>query len=119
MPAKILVVEGQSDYREILRAWIQILGHDVIEARSGEEAVEQALADSPQLIIMELELPGIDGIETIRRLKADPETAEIPLVVHSIWNPEDRVKGLGIEAFFTKPVSPQALKEVIERILGR
>lgn len=117
MPAKILIIEGQTDYREIMKIWVQTFGCEVIEAQSGEEGLEKALTHAPNLIIMELELPGMDGIETLRRLRGNPKTAQTSVVVHSIWSDDERVRALGIEAFLTKPTSPILLRELVEKIL--
>lgn len=119
MPAKILIVEDHDDSREILRIQIEHLGYEVIEARSGEEAIEKALAENPDLIIMDLGLPGMDGIEATVVLKQNPKTSQIPVIAHSAWK-EKRNKALeaGMVEFLPKPTSLAVFREVVQRILG-
>lgn len=120
MPVKILIVEDHPDSREVLKIQIEIIGYEVIEAASGEEALNKAVAEHPDLVIMDLGLPGISGLEATTRLKADPKTARIPVVGYSAY-PEDLFKQKAQEArmaaFLTKPTLPRRFKEVIEKLL--
>lgn len=117
---KILVVEDHPDSREILVVQLQRMTCEVIEAASGEEAIEKASAEGPNLIIMDLGLPGINGLETTARLKKNPKTAHIPVVALTAW-PEQDYKNKALQAgtveYLTKPTPPQVLKQVIERFL--
>lgn len=122
MSAKILIVEDHEDSRDILKLQLQALGYEVIEAESGQEGLEKALTAAPDLIIMDLGLPGIDGIEAAVRLKKDPKTADIPVIAHTAWSPEDgREKALkaGMAEYLNKPTLPQVLRKVIERFLQK
>lgn len=120
MPVKILIVEDHPDSREILKIQIEIIGYEVVEAASGEEALDKAVAEHPDLVIMDLGLPGISGLEATTKLKADPKTADIPVVAYTAW-PEDimkeKAKKASIAAFLTKPIPPRRFKEVIEQLL--
>jgi two-component system cell cycle response regulator DivK len=120
MPAKILIVEDHSDSREILRMQIQYLGYEVIEAGNGMEAIEKAVAENPDLIIMDLGLPGINGFETTIRIKQKLKTAHIPIIAYTAWKEED-YKGKALEAgmveFLQKPALPAAFREVLQRLL--
>ena len=122
MPAKILIVEDHEDSRDILKVQIQVMGYKVIEAESGQEGLEKALAETPDLIIMDLGLPGINGIEAAVRLKKNPKTAHIPVIAHTAWSPEDyREKALkaGMAEYLNKPTPPQVLRRAIERFLQK
>ncbi len=120
MPAKILVVEDHPDSREILIFQLQQIGYEVIEAATGEEGIEKALAESPHLIIMDLMLPGIDGIEATARVKKNPQTAQIPVIALTAFAEtyhKDKALKAGVAEYLTKPTSPQILAEVIKRFL--
>lgn len=120
MPVKILIVEDHPDSREILKIQIEIIGYEVVEAASGEEALDKAVAEHPDLIIMDLGLPGISGIEATTKLKADPKTADIPVVAYTAWPEEimkEKAERACVSAFLTKPTSLRRFKEVIEKLL--
>ena len=122
MPVKILIVEDHSDSREILKIQIEIIGYEVVEAASGEEALDKAVAEHPDLVIMDLGLPGISGLETRAKLKGAPETADIPVVAYTAWPEEimkEKAERACMAAFLTKPTPPLRFKEVIEKLLRR
>ncbi len=121
MGAKILIVEDHDDSREILRIQIERLGYEVIEARNGAEAIEKALAQNPDLIIMDLRLPGINGIEATVVLKQSSNTSHIPVIAHSASREENcKAEALkaGMVEFLPKPTPPGIFREVVQRILG-
>lgn len=119
---KILVVEDNADCREVVVLQLGRLGYDTIEAPTGEAAIQKALAEMPHLIVMDLGLPGISGLEAAFRLKEDPRTSHIPIIAHTAF-PEDRyldqVTKVGMLALVPKPAPPKLLKEVIEKYLHR
>ncbi len=120
MPGKILIVEDHQDSREILAIQLRLMSYEVIEAVDGQEGIEKAQAENPNLIIMDLGLPGIDGIETTVRLKQNPKTAHIPVIALTAWQEQDyKDKALqaGMAGFLSKPTPPRILKDVIERSL--
>jgi len=121
MPKKILVVEDHQDSREILIVQLRSMSYkEVIEAASGEEGIEKALVEDPDLIIMDLGLPGINGIEATARLKQNPKTAKIPVIALTAWQEQDfRDKALkaGVVEYLSKPTPPRILKEALERFL--
>lgn len=119
MPTKILVVEDNWDFREILISILHAIGYEVIEAAAAPEGIEKALAESPNLIIMDLGLPGMDGIEATAKLKGHPKTAAIPVIAYTVWGEDfkERAMGAGIAEFVPKTSSPQVLREVIGRLL--
>ena len=81
MKKRILVVEDQEDNRQILRDLLITAGFDLIEAENGEDAVALAQASRPNLILMDIQLPLLDGYEATRRIKADPDLKSIPIIV--------------------------------------
>ncbi len=117
----VLVVEDYQDAREMYSEYLRFSGFDVIEAANGFEAIEQAVAKAPDLILMDLALPKMDGWEATRRLKADVRTQEIPIVAltgHALAGHADGAKKAGCDSFVTKPCLPDALVTEIQRILG-
>ncbi len=120
MATKILIVEDYWDSRVILTVLLQSLGYTVIEAANGQEGLEKAAAELPDLIIMDIGLPGMDGIETTLRLKQNAATAGIPVVAYTIWKEQsyqERAQQAGIVEYLTKPTPPPVFKDVIERTL--
>lgn len=120
MPVRILVVEDHRDSLEVLTIQLKLMGYEVIEATTGEEGIEKAWLHLPHVVIMDLGLPGINGIEATQRLKQNPRTAHIPVIAHTAW-PEDvfigEAKKAGIEEFLTKPTPTSMFQTVIERCL--
>lgn len=129
--AKILVVDDNEQNLTLLRVILRRHGYDSFPARSGEEALRQVLQDPPDLIILDVMMPGIDGIEVCRRLKENEETRLIPIVIMTVLDqPEDKIRGIeaGADDFLTKPVNQPELmarvrtalklKRTIDRKLG-
>ena len=85
MSKRILVVEDHEDNRQILRDLLSAAGYEMVEAHDGEQALAQVAVCSPHLILMDIQLPGIDGYEVTRRIKADPALAAIPIIAVSRW----------------------------------
>jgi two-component system, cell cycle response regulator DivK len=114
---KILIVEDNKDSREILGLFVTKVGYQVIKASNSQEAITQAEAECPDLILMDLDLPDADGIKTTAILKKNPKTSHIPVVAVTAWMSalsEERASKVGIETYLIKPVSPQTLKETIQ-----
>lgn len=117
----ILVVDDYQDAREMYAEYLQFSGFRVAEARNGNEAVEQAFALKPDLILMDLSLPGMDGWEATRRLKADERTSNIPIVAltgHALAGASEGAKKAGCDSFVTKPCLPDDLVVEVRRMLG-
>jgi two-component system cell cycle response regulator DivK len=118
--ATILVVEDNEPSRDALSRRLVRRGYRVVIAVDGHEAVSMGQSARPDLILMDLGLPGIDGWEATRRLKADPETHQIPIIVlsaHAMTNDRDMALAAGGDEFDTKPVRFQQLLEKIETLL--
>jgi two-component system cell cycle response regulator DivK len=120
MTKRILVVEDQEDNRQILRDLLANSGFEMIEAEDGEQALEQAAKHRPDLILMDIQLPIMDGYEATRRLKADPELKAIPIIVvtsYALSGDEDKARAAGCDAYVAKPYSPRALLAKIKEYL--
>ena len=118
----VLVVEDYQDAREMYAAYLQFSGFDVAEAGNGIEAIEKATELLPDIILMDLALPRMDGWEATRRLKADARTRHIPVVAltgHALAGHADGAREAGCDAFVTKPCLPDALVAEIRRLLDQ
>lgn len=118
----ILVVDDYQDAREMYAEYLQFSGFRVAEARNGNEALERAFALKPDLILMDLSLPGMDGWEATRQLKADERTQNIPVVAltgHALAGASDGAKRAGCDSFVTKPCLPDDLVVEVRRMLNR
>jgi putative two-component system response regulator len=110
--ARILIVDDLHENREILTGLLESEGHDLETAKDGMEAVERATANPPDLILMDVTMPRLTGFEACRRLKADPRTELVPIVlVTGLLAREDRIQGIaaGCDDFLTKPVDSEQL----------
>ena len=119
-PPLILVVDDYQDAREMYAEYLQFSGFRVAEAKNGNEAVEKAFALKPDLILMDLSLPGMDGWEATRRLKADEATRRIPVVAltgHALAGASEGAKKAGCDSFVTKPCLPDDLVVEVRRML--
>jgi two-component system, cell cycle response regulator DivK len=117
----ILVVEDFADAREMYRDYLEYSGFRVETACDGREAIEKARALNPDLILMDLSLPGVDGWEATRLLKADPETRHlliIALSAHALATEGDRARAAGCDGFIAKPCLPPDLVTEITRYLN-
>jgi two-component system cell cycle response regulator DivK len=120
MSKRILVIEDQEDNRRILRDLLASAGYEMIEAVTGEQGVASAETHQPDLILMDIQLPGLDGYEATRRIKAIPALQAIPIIaVTSYALSGDDVKAFaaGCDAYVTKPFSPRQLLAKIREYL--
>jgi two-component system, cell cycle response regulator DivK len=117
----VLVVDDYSDAREMYGEYLRFAGFEVLEAATGVEAVERAIERRPDIILMDLSLPVMDGCEATRRLKADGRTSRIPVVAltgHALAGYSDRARKAGCDAFLAKPCLPEDLVVEINRMLA-
>ena len=118
---KLLVVDDEMGIRKALEELFKD-GYDVTTALNGAEAIEQAFAKKPDLILLDLRLPDIDGFQVCERLKRHPDTAHIPIVmVTALATTPDKVKGImyGADEYVIKPVDLKHLRDIVSRILGK
>jgi two-component system cell cycle response regulator DivK len=109
---RILVVEDQVDNMQILRDLLTSAGYAMIEAEDGAEGVRAASAHRPDLILMDIQLPVLDGYEATRRIKADPALRAIPIIVvtsYALSGDEDKARAAGCDDYVPKPYSPRLL----------
>jgi two-component system, cell cycle response regulator DivK len=119
-PPLVLVVEDYQDAREMYAAYLSFSGFRVAEATNGVEAIEKTLELMPDIILMDLALPRMDGWEATRRLKLDERTRHIPIVAltgHALAGHAEGARLAGCDAFVTKPCLPDALVSEIQRML--
>jgi two-component system, cell cycle response regulator DivK len=112
MSKRILVVEDQEDNRRILRDLLTNAGYEIVQAENGREALAAAATEQPDLILMDIQLPLLDGYEVTRRLKADPALRAIPIIVvtsYALSGDENKARAAGCDAYVTKPYSTRAL----------
>ena len=112
MSRRILVVEDQEDNRQILRDLLTSVGYEIVHAEDGEQALTAAAAQRPDLILMDIQLPLLDGYEATRRLKADPALRAIPVIAvtsYALSGDESKALAAGCDAYVTKPYSTRAL----------
>jgi two-component system, cell cycle response regulator DivK len=121
MSKRILVVEDQPDNRRILRDLLGNAGYELIEAETGEEALTAVEAQRPDLILMDIQLPVIDGYEATRRIRSNPELKSIPIIAvtsYALAGDEAKALAVGCNAYVTKPFSPRALLAKVQEHLA-
>lgn len=119
---KILVVDDEADIRELVRLNLTREGYEVLDCESGEQALNLSRSKGPDLVVLDLMLPGIDGLEVCKQLKADPKTAQVPIVILTAKGEEaDVVAGLevGADDYVAKPFSGKVLVARVRRLLRK
>ena len=118
---KILVVEDQEDNRQILRDLLASVDYEMVEAENGQEALTAVTEHKPDLILMDIQLPEISGLEVTKWLKEDPELRTIPIIAVTAFamkGDEERIREGGCEAYLSKPISVGKFIETIRHFLG-
>ncbi len=120
MSKRILVVEDQVDNRQILRDLLTSVGFQLLEAENGADGIAAAEAHKPDLILMDIQMPVLDGYEATRRIKADPALRAIPIIVvtsYALSGDEEKARTAGCDDYVTKPYSPRALLAKVRQYL--
>jgi len=120
MSKRILVIEDQEDNRQIVRDLMAASGYELIEATTGEEGIAAAARERPDLILMDIQLPGIDGYEVTRRIKANPQLKTIPIIAvtsYALSGDDKKAFAAGCDGYVTKPYSPRLLLAKIREYL--
>jgi two-component system cell cycle response regulator DivK len=121
MPKKILVVEDAEDNRQILRDLLGMAGYDIVEAHDGAQGVAMATEHKPDLILMDIQMPVMDGYEATRQIKASPELKAIPIMAvtsYALSGDEQKTRDAGCDAYIAKPYSPRQMLAKVREILG-
>ena len=121
MAAKILLVEDNEMNRDMLSRRLQRLGYEVVTAVDGESGLAMTKTDLPSLVLMDMSLPGLDGWEATRQLKADPATRAIPVIAltaHAMAGDREKALAVGCDDFDIKPIDLDRLLGKIEALLG-
>lgn len=120
---RVLIVEDNADNRVVFGTILKHAGYEVVEAANGEDGVRAARDHHPDLILMDLSMPVMDGWQATGCLKADDQTRHIPVCAisaHTIWDRRDqeRVESTGFDCYLTKPVDPRRVLEVVQQRIG-
>ena len=121
MSKLVLVVEDQEDNMQILRDVLSSAGYEMVEAETGPQALEAVANRRPDLILMDIQIPVIDGYEVTRRIKAAPNLKAIPIIAvtsHALGEGEDKARAAGCDDFVAKPYSPRQLLMKIRQYLS-
>jgi len=120
MSGRVLTVEDHEDNRRIVRDLLTSVGYEVIEALTGEDGIRLAGTERPDLILMDIQLPGLDGYEATRQIRANPLLRHIPIVAvtsYALSGDDVKAREAGCDAYVTKPFSPRALLAKIREYL--
>jgi two-component system, cell cycle response regulator DivK len=121
MSKRILVIEDQQDNRQILRDLLTSADFEVIEAENGEDGVAAAVSQKPDLILMDIQLPGLDGYEATRRIKADTSLLAIPVIAvtsYGLAGDAEKARAAGCDDYISKPYSPRQLLAKVREYLS-
>ena len=116
----ILIVEDNEKNMKLARDVLQAKGYATLEATTGEEGVQLAIEKKPDLVLMDIQLPGIDGIEALRQVRADPACAAIPIVAFTasvMQSDRSQIQAAGFDGFLSKPINLKEFLETIKRLL--
>ena len=122
MTQKILIVEDIEDNRQILRDLLGMAGYTTIEAQDGAEGIAMAAEHRPDLILMDIQMPVMDGYEATRLIKADPALKTIPVIAvtsYALSGDEEKARAAGCDGYVAKPFSPRQMLAKVREVLGR
>jgi CheY-like chemotaxis protein len=117
----VLLVEDNEDNRTVYRTILEHYGYSVVEARNGEDGIRMARDDRPDLILMDISIPVIDGWEATKILKSDPETKEIPIIAltaHALATDRAKASEVGCDGYLAKPCEPRRVVAEVEKFIG-
>jgi two-component system cell cycle response regulator DivK len=117
---RILVIEDTEDNRRILRDLLTNAGFEVLEATDGEKGVAAAVAENPDLILMDIQLPVIDGYEATRQIKSHPKSSHIPIIAvtsYALSGDEAKTRDAGCDGYIAKPYSPRQILAMVRDFL--
>ena len=117
----VLLVEDNEDNRIVYAMMLEYHGYKIIEATNGEDAIRIAHEEKPDIILMDISIPGVDGWTATQRIKENPDSQGIPIVAvtaHALPEHRERAEQLGCDGFLTKPCEPRRLLEEVEKLIG-
>ena len=120
MSKRVLLVEDNPHNRKIFSGMLTHSGFEVVEAEDGHQALAEMARQLPDIVLMDLSIPGVDGWEVTRRLKADPRTKLVPIIAltaHAMRGDEERARAAGCDHYLAKPVSPKKVVEEVRKLL--
>jgi two-component system, cell cycle response regulator DivK len=115
---RVLLVEDTDDSREVIRMMLQNMGHEVIEARNGKEALNAAIKRSPEIVLMDLSMPEVDGLQATAALRSIRTSSHLPVIAMTVYPSthfRDKAEDAGCDAFLQKPFTPEELSVVLEQ----
>jgi CheY-like chemotaxis protein len=118
----ILIADDRPTSRELLRTVLERAGYDVIEAEDGEVALEQARSRNPDLILLDMQMPKLDGYGVLTQLRADPRFRELPvlaLTASAMMGDREKILAAGFTDYLSKPAGPEKVREMVARLLGK
>jgi CheY-like chemotaxis protein len=121
-PIRILLVDDEPSILEMFATYLQFCGFEVIKAEDGEQALRLIRDTQPQVIVLDIKMPRMDGWEACRRIKADPKTCGIPVIFLTAYDQiQDRqnARQLGVQGYVTKPCEPSVLVQAIQQVIHR
>lgn len=120
MSPRILIVEDHPTMREAMRLVLEGEGFEIEEAPDGDQALEAVRSEPPDLVLLDMSIPGTPGAQVLSSVKADPSTSEVRVIVVTATGEEGRSAAIagGADHYFTKPFSPIALLQAVEQVLG-
>ena len=120
MSHRILVADDNAASRELIKEVLEMSGYDVVEAADGQDAVSRARENTPDLVLVDIQMPRLDGYGVLRELRADPRLSNLQVVAltaFAMQGDRERALGAGFDGYITKPVEIAALRQEIKRIL--
>ena len=117
----VLLVEDNFDNREIYATMLTVSGYRVIQAANGREGVDRAMEEAPDIVLMDISMPVLDGYEALNLLRANPSTSAVPVVAltaHALTADRDNILGAGFDGYIAKPAEPRAVLAEVERRIG-
>jgi len=115
---KILIVEDNGNNLYLMRSIVEKMGHQVIEARDGDEGVKSAIVEDPDLILMDIQLPIMDGYEATKRIRETKDTPIIAVTSYAMVGDREKCLAAGCTSYIEKPINPKSVMKEIERYLG-
>ena len=119
--AKVLVVDDNESFRRLNAEFIKMDGHEVLTARNGRETFDLVRQERPDILLLDIMMPGIDGYEICRQIKSDPDTQGTTVVMITALPPSERFKSYqaGADEHITKPIQSRQLRDLVRRLVAR